>query len=858
MLNKFSISIYLFLVFSTSLSAQNFNFPIQPQVFGNQIISPKNSTNNSATKNTPNSNKRTLVTSSSIQKKNMDSILVQRKAVAISNDTAAFTRSNRIFGRSIFTNKSLNFEPNFKVASPQNYIIGPDDELIIDINGYSEEHYSLSVNAEGYIKIPKIGNVYVSGLTIDEAKKRLIYKLSTIYFGLKKSSSDSNPLNGVFASISLGNIKTISVSIQGEVVYPGTYSVSSLSTVMNALYLSGGPNDNGTFRQIQLIRNKKVIASIDLYDYLLNGILKNDITLHDQDIIKVDLYKNRIELTGKVKRRFLFEILPNETLEKIINEFAGGYTDDAFKEQIKITRYTKKERKIIDLNTELAISFLPNTGDIIQIDGINSNRFENKINISGEVVRPGVYSLDTSPTLLKLVERAGGLKENAFAERVLIQRLNPDLSLTNLSVNLGEIINDLKNDIPLKREDLISVYSKLDLKEEFTVTIHGEINFKNESAPSKIASSDMANISEDDNLRLQQDNNINNQNQSEIQEENKSNEANNKLINRQLKLTLPYVENMTVEDLILKAGGLRESAATGLVEIVRRKRNVNSDNLENIDSKIAEVIKIPISDKFQLDKSASKFKLLPFDDVFIRSSPNYQIQQFYTIKGQVIFPGLYGIEKKDERLSDVVRRAGGVNMQAYLKGARLLRKFHVTDKEKKLKMQKIEELQDNYSGTQINTNNLFSESPEIIGINLENALSNPYSDEDLIILDGDELEIPIEPQTIRISGEVLYPTNVKYNANYTFNDYINQAGGITSNSVKRRAYVVYSNGSIDRTRQFLFFKSYPKIEKGSEIIIPQKVKAAGNFQQIASLVAIFTGTISSIIGVVTLIKATAK
>jgi protein involved in polysaccharide export with SLBB domain len=391
----------------------------------------------------------------------------------------------------------------------------------------------------------------------------------------------------------------------------------------------------------------------------------------------------------------------------------------------------------------------------------------------------------------------------------------------------------------------------LDLKELFTVTIHGEINYKISSINNSNPDSNMESKAAKDEYSI-------NENQSEILEENKSNDANNKLINRQLKLTLPFIEKMTVEDLIIKAGGLRESAATGFVEIVRRKKISSAENIELLDSKIAEITRFPISNKLQLDNTASKFELMPFDDVFIRSSPNYQIQQFITLKGQISYPGVYGIEKKDERLSEIVKRAGGLNLQAYKKGAKLLRKFTFTEREKNIKSEQIEELQDNFQGTAVKSGSLFSVKQEIIAINLEQALTNPFGEDDLIILDGDVLEIPIEPQTVKISGEVLYPTNVKYNGKLNLNDYITQAGGITSNSVKKRSYVIYSNGSIDRTRQFLFFRSYPKVEKGSEIIVPNKVKSTSNFQQIASIVAIFTGSITSIIGVVTLIKATAK
>lgn len=852
MWKKFILSIISLIILSNEICAQNFNLPIQAQVLSGQMGAFRSQNTTNLPAKASNSSKRTTIDNNILQKKVADSIQLQRNSALTKIDTTNNLIRAKIFGFSIFNNKTLNFEPNLNIASPQSYVIGPEDELIIDINGYSEEHYTLNVTADGYIKIPRVGNVFVSGLTIEEAKKRLIYKLSTIYYGLKKSSSNGNTSNGVYATISLGNIKTIRVSIQGEVMYPGTYSLSSLASVMNALYLSGGPNEDGTFREIHLIRNKKVIAKLDLYDYLLNGILKNDINLHDQDIIRVGLYKRRVELNGRIKRSYLFEILPNETLDKVINEFGGGYLDDAFKDQIKITRFTSKERKIIDLNSELFNSFLPQSGDVIQVETINTNRFENKINIVGEVFRPGDYSLETTPSIMKLIERAGGLKENAFKERISIQRLNPDLSLSNLSINYQDILSNPKNDILLKREDVINVYSILDLKELYTVTIHGEINYKNSTSVDN-SLNDL--ISQD---KAMKDENPINMNQSEISEENKSKDANNKLINRQLKLTLPFIEKMTVEDLILKAGGLRESAATGFVEIVRRKKIANTENIASLDSKIAEIVRFPISNKLQLDNSASKFELLPFDDVFIRSSPNYQIQQFITVKGQVSYPGVYGIEKKDERLSEIIKRAGGINLQGYKRGAKLLRKFTYTDREKNSKLEQIEELQDNYQGTAVKASSLLSEKQEVIGIDLEEALANPYGENDLIILDGDVLEIPIEPQTVKISGEVLYPTNVKYNKNFNLNDYLTQAGGITSNSVKRRSYVIYSNGSIDRTRQFLIFRSYPKIEKGAEIIIPNKVKSTSNFQQIASIVAIFTGSVTSIIGVVTLIKASAQ
>lgn len=867
---KFSFVLMAILLLSTKMMSQTIPFGVQGQLLDRMNNNPSNSQIRTQPQNQANVGRRTITTTPK-QKLNYDSLMAERKRNAgeIANeDTAVYNLRKRIFGYSIFNNKTGTFEPNLKIATPKSYVLGPDDELIIDINGYSEDHYNLTVSPDGFVKINRIGNVYVAGLTIEEAKSRIISKLSQIFVGLRREGSGPSSTN-LYASISLGNIRTVNVTVQGEVLFPGTYSVPSLARVMNVLYLAGGPNQNGTYREIQLIRNKKVIATIDLYDFLTAGIQKNDVNIHDQDIIKVGVYKNRIEVKGKVKRPALFEIKAQESLTKVIQEFAGGFTEDAFKELVKITRYTNRERKLIDLNSALMDSFSPQTGDIIQVESVNQDRFENKLTIVGEVFRPGQFALEGSPSLLKLIDRAGGLKENAFLDRVLIQRINPDLSKTNLSVNLKDILNNKSKDIPLRREDNVSIFSILDLKEGYTVTIHGEINLKRndvtldnkldgnnklESNGGKVASS-QENAIKSNTDKINSENNAV-QIESEISEELKSNEAANQLINRQLKLTLPFVEKMTVEDLILQAGGLRESAATGVVEIVRRKKNL-ADNTP-INSQIAEIIRFSISKKLQLDETASTFELQPYDEVFIRSSPNYELQQFITIQGQVIYPGVYGLEKKDERLSEIITRAGGLNRQAYPKGAKLIRKIQLTEFEKNRRTEQLNEIQDNFTGiTAPREQTIINKTKETIGIDLVKALKNPGGEDDLYVLEGDIIDIPKEPQTVKVSGEVLYPNSVKYLDGKSFYDFISEAGGFTSSSARKRAYVLYSNGSVKRTKSFLFLRFHPKIEQGAEIIVPKKSKVATG-QQIVSVVSIFTGTLTSLIGIITLIKATSN
>ncbi len=877
-LRKLYLSILLILI-SLQLEAQ-----MLPMTgFPSQLLMRNNyPSNNMVPQGASNSSKRN-VTYSSQQKKLRDSLITIRTNSGNSDeiDSAIVNLRKKIFGFSIFNNKIGVFEPNLKIATPVNYVVGPEDELIVDINGYSEEHYNLIVSPDGFVKINRIGNVYVAGLTIEQAKTKIINRLSQIFVGLKQASNNSNP-NSLSASVSLGNIRTIGVTVQGEVMYPGTYSVPSLARIMNVLYLAGGPTENGTFREIQLIRNRKIIGKIDLYDFLTSGIQRNDMVLQDQDIIKVGVYKSRIEVKGKIKRPALFEVLPNENLEYVLSNFAGGFTEDAYKELVKVTRYTNRDRKLIDLNAEIFNSFYPQSGDLIQIESIDKDRFENKISIIGEVFRPGDFALVGNESVLKVIDRAGGLKEDAFLDRVLIERINDDLSRTNLSINLKEILKDKSKDILLRREDKISIFSILDLREKYSVTIHGEINILKKATksidPDKNISKAGVKFSNDNTSRNDQSNTnqlqISSNNQivedEEIDEEElinidteiandlKSENTNNSLINRQVKLTLPYVENMTVEDLILKAGGLRESAATGFVEIVRRKKNIGLDSPKLINSQIAEIIKFSISKNLQLDATASSFKLMPFDEVFIRTSPNYELQQFVTMQGQLVFPGVYGLEKKDERLSELVNRAGGLNNQAYPQGARLIRKNVLTESEKTRKKEQLNQIQDNFNGVMIKSDESITKSTELIGINLLAAINNPGGEEDLFLNEGDIIDIPREPQTVKVTGEVLYPNSVKFNEGKSFKDFISEAGGFTANSSRKRAYVLYSNGSVKRARSFIFLRFYPKIERGAEIIVPKNIKNNNTTQQVFQLVSVLTGTVTSVIGIITLIKATAQ
>jgi protein involved in polysaccharide export with SLBB domain len=756
-----------------------------------------------------------------------DSIKSARASSAIppTLDSGTISLRKKIYGFNIFNNPNISFETSLKIPTPKNYMLGTDDELIVDINGFSEEHYTLPITSEGYIKVPKVGNIFVSGLTVEEAKKRIVDRLSKIYVGLK---SFNGAAPNTTATVSLGSIRTIRVTVLGEVVAPGSYSMSSLSRVMNALYLSGGPNENGTFREIKVIRDKRLIAQIDLYDLLTTGNLRQNVTLQDQDIIQVGAYKSRIEVQGLIKKPSIFENLPNESLERIINEYGNGFLPDAYRQVLKIQRFTDREVKLIDLSSDLLSSFYPKSGDVITVERILTDRIENAVSLEGAVFREGRYSVSDNPTLTKLIKRAEGFKQDAFLSRITITRLREDLTKENISLNYNDITTGKIPDVVLKREDVVKVYSGLDLMETYTVRIQGEINLKAAAPVTAAVTTGSTGV-------------------AETPTENSTLETETG--------TFPYVKNMTVEDLIQKAGGLKESAATGRIEVIRRKKNIGKDDPSQITSTIGEKFNFSINGDLKMDDNASKFILEPFDEVFVRSSPNYEKQQFVSIEGQIIFPGVYALERKDEKISEVLKRAGGLNSQAYAKGATLIRKFKISKQEAERKRKQFSELSDNNAGVSLKVEEVKEETEESIGIDLEKALDSPGSNADMLLQDGDIIRIPREPQTVRMQGEVLYPTSTRFLNGMSFKHYISEAGGFTELSARRRSYIVYANGSVDRTRKLLgFFNVYPKVEPGAEIVVPRLNERQGATQQLIQTIAAISTVLSSTIGLVALVR----
>lgn len=672
----------------------------------------------------------------------------------------------RIFGASLFQDAPILFEPNLRLATPKNYVLGPGDQILIDIYGRSEENHSLTISPEGTINIPYVGLVPVAGMTIEQANARITNALSTVYSAIRTGNTKVN--------IALGNIRSIKVIITGEVAKPGTYTLPSVATIFNALYYSGGPSKNGSFRNIRLIRGGKEVARLDIYDFLISGNFTENIRLEDQDVLMVPPYESRVEVDGEVKRPAIFELRKGETFDDLLT-YAGGFSEDAYKARIRVIKRTTKEQRIEDLLSSQFSQYMPQAGDRYRIDRI-LERFENRVTIKGAVFRPGEYELSPGLTLSMLIKKAEGLKEDAFLNRGYIVRLKDDMQSEQLSFGVAGIVAGTEPDIELKREDIVTISSLFDLREAYTVNIDGEVR-----SPGRFA----------------------------------------------------YAEGMTLQDLIIQADGFRESASGGRIEIARR---VKDADVSSQSAQIAQIFQVDLAKT--LSKTDQDFVLMPFDHVVVRTATGYETQRTVRVEGEVLYPGLYTINRKNERISDVIKRAGGLTPFAYVEGASLKRRTMVdTNKaaetraekeERELRKQEeykrmlaLQQLQSDagaFNGINLDRNI----DNDLVGINLERIILNPGQRGDLILEDGDVIRIPKELQTVKISGEVLAPSTAVYSPSKGFKQYISQAGGFSSRALRKSTYVLYANGSVKSTSRFLFFNNYPPIKPGAEIFVPQK------------------------------------
>lgn len=650
----------------------------------------------------------------------------------------------RIFGFQFFNNENLTFEPNINIPISPQYVLGAGDEIMIDVWGKSEKTYKITIERNGTIYIPSIGQVSLVGMTLEDARKKVLNKLSAIYQDLNSSSPQT------FASINVGIVKAINVHVIGEVFVPGTYTLPGTSSAFNALYLSGGPNKTGSFRDIQVIRNSEVIDTLDVYEYLIHGKTGANIALRDDDILLVPAFINRIRVGGFFKREGLFETRDDESLKDLL-EYTGGFTEDAYTSRIELYRNTDRQKQIKSVKLDDFESFTLINGDSIYAGEI-LERFENRVSISGAIFRPGNYELTESLTLSKLISQAEGIREDAFMQRGLVTRLNKDLTLKNIAFCVTDVING-KDDVKLQREDAVFIQSINDLREERFVNILGEVKMGGEYT---------------------------------------------------------YREDMTLSDLIFLAGGFKESASEASIEISRR---LTYEEANSVGSKIAHVYQVSVTRDLSLTSEGANFELKPYDQVFIRRAPSFSEWGNVKVLGEVKFAGEYSLTSKNERVSDLIKRTGGISPDSYAEGAMLTRRVEVSNKVKRLRqelMKKDKTLK--FSDLEF----------DVVGVNLDKIINNPGGKEDIFLRPGDEIFIPRGMQTVKVSGEVLNPLSVSYNKGMRMKRYIDQGGGFGVQAKKNRTYVLHPNGVASATKNYLFFKKYPKITAGSEIIVPKK------------------------------------
>ncbi len=683
----------------------------------------------------------------------------------------------KIFGSELFNNASLTFEPNLRIATPMNYELGPDDQIEITVFGIQEVTHDLTISPEGSIYIPNVGQVKLAGLTLEAGTERISdYMSRTAYPSLKSGSSK--------LSVTLGNIKSIRITIIGA-NRPGNFTLSSLSTAFNALFIAGGPTENGSFRKIELIRNNKLVRTIDLYRFLTNGDQSDNVGLRDNDVIRIPAYNTRVELDGYVKRPGIFEMLPKETFSDLL-QFSSGFADSAYKASVSITQFTEKEFKVKDITAEQYPDYIPQQGDNFVVSKI-INRYENRVNITGAVFRPGYYELHSDMTLKDLIQRADGLREDAYIARGQIIRLKEDLTKEIVPFSVQDILNN-KSSIRLKREDSVVIKSILDLRDQYYISIQGEIR-----SPGYY----------------------------------------------------DYSDNLSIRDIILQSGGLTDAAYPQRIEVARLIRR---DTLTNEDVRTSEVIEI--TDVEDLALKENNITLHPFDVITIRRKPGYLELQSVTVTGELQYPGPYVLSKREERVSDLIKRAGGFTPEAYVDAA-YIKRYNNTE-ENRLKRQKIIRIQDQLNdSTDMVTGDIEREFDQI-PLNMSKILRTSGSPEDVVLQPQDQLYVPKFNAQIRISGNVLFPTQIPYNDNYNLRDYISAAGGVSNEGKKSKIYVLYANGKARSTRTFLFFKNYPPIKPGTEIVVPQKAEkrnrlSTGEAVGIASALASLAGVVIAIL-----------
>ena len=695
--------------------------------------------------------------------------------------TQDLARSNQVFGRNIFNTRNLTFEPSVNIATPLNYRLGPGDEVIIDIWGASQNTIRQQISPDGTINIQKIGPVNLNGLTIAEANDYLKKTLNKIYNGLNNTNDPTSDIR-----LTLGSIRTIQINVMGEVVQPGTYSLSSFSTVFHALYRAGGVSDIGSLRNVQLVRNGKNIATIDVYQFIMKGNIQDDIRLQEGDVVIVPAYDVLVKIDGKVKRPMRFEMKKDENLSTLIS-YAGGFDADAYTRSLRVVRQNGQEYEVNTVKDLDYSVYKMRNGDVVTAEAI-LNRFTNKLEIRGAVYRPGIYQLNGKlNTVRELVNEAQGLTGDAFLNRAVLYRQREDLTTEVIPVDIKAIMDGTSQNIILAKNDILYIPSIHDLEDRGDVVIHGEV-----------AKPD----------------------------------------------SYPYADNMTLEDLIIQAGGLREAASVVRVDVSRRIKNPRS-TVDN--DTIGQIYTFSLKEGFVVDGTPG-FILQPYDEVYVRRSPGYQAQQNVVVEGEILFGGSYAMTSREERLSDLINKAGGTTNYAYLRGAKLTRV--ATEGEKKRMGDVIRLMSRQLGEAMMDSLGVRVEDQFTVGIDLEKAIANPGSASDLVLREGDVVFIPKNTNTVTINGAVMVPNTVSYMAGKNIDYYLNQAGGYSDNAKKSKKFIVYMNGQVTKVKG----SGKKQIEPGCEIIVPSKSKKRTNMGDILGYATTFSTLGMMVASIANLIK----
>ena len=693
------------------------------------------------------------------------------RALAVQDSlNVSLQNTKKVFGRDIFNNRALSFEPAMNIATPQNYLVGPGDQIIVDVYGASQRTVSETVSPDGTITIPGYGPIQLAGLSVSAAKEKLRSTLGSRY-----SSSRIN--------MTVGQTRSILINVMGEVKVPGTYTLSAFATVFHALYMAGGINDLGTLRNIKVFRGGHQISTVDIYDYILNGRMTGNVRLQDNDVIIVGPYDALVEIEGNVKRPMFYEMRKNESVSTLL-KYAGGFSGNAYKKSVRLLRKTGRLKSVYNVEEFDMSSFQVDDGDIVSVDSI-LDRYENMVEIKGAIFRPGLYQLGNEINSVRsLIQHAEGVTEDAFTARGVMHRMKADRTLEVIPVDVKGILSGTSPDIPLKNEDVLFIPTQSDLQQQRTLTIHGEVMYPG---------------------------------------------------------PYQYADNETLEDLILQAGGLTDAASIAKVDVSRRIVDPKATTSSKV---IAKTYTFSLKDGFVIDGTPG-FILEPYDEVYVRRSPGYQVQRNITVSGEVLFEGEQTLSTKNMRISDAIKMAGGVTSDAYVRGARLERKLNDDEKARRKFLMKQLRYQSADKDT-INTDQLDLGDTYTVGIYMDKALENPGSEYDVVLREGDRIVVPEYNGTVKISGNVMYPNTVSYHPGKSYKYYIKQAGGFGNRAKKSKTWILYQNGTM------AIVGHGTKIEPGCEIIVPTKIPF--DYSKLSQLIQIGTNMTSLVAMIVILSK----